>query len=365
MRNKLYAVVLILGAAATVSSCKDDDVAGVPTKPYAVPTTYSFANASYTPSTQRVKMLLELDTYLKTATTGNTGATVTPLDQAKVNNMWANTGNPFADASLNTSGINIKDATADAPLYKLYADSVLIYNTLTPAVQGTGGFIARGTGKIIVGPRGLEYGQAFLKGTMGGFLFKEAVRILTAVKSVSATDTTAAQQAFDEAFGYLSVPVNYDSSVTYANTDPNRPLHWGGYLRERGRGIQAGGIIFGAFLKGRAAISGYDVTVRNAQADIILEKWEQLAAAAALAYVQMPTASTSVGNFATQAHALSEGFGFIASLKYRAANSKLSAANYTILDNIIHKDFYALVSQTGFTDLVQAQNILKTTYGIQ
>lgn len=360
MRNKLYAVVLLLGAAATVSSCKDDD-AGVPTKPYTVPTTYSFANASYTKSTQRVKMLLELDTYLKTA---NTGATAVTLDQAKVTNMWANTNNPFADASLNTSGINLKDVTADAELYKLFADSVVKYSIATPAVQGTGGILPRGAGKIVIGPRGLEYGQAFLKGSMGAFLFKESVRILTAVKSVSATDTTAAQKAWDEAFGYFAVPVNYDSSVAYVNTDPNRPLHWGGYLRERGRGIQAGGIMFGAFLKGRAAIGGYDVTVRNAQVDIILAKWEQLAAAAALHYVTAPTASDAVGNFATQSHALSEGYGFIASLKYRAANSKLSAANFTILNNIINKDFYVLVGQAGFTDLKQAQDILKTTYGL-
>lgn len=360
MRNKLYAVVLILGATATVSSCKDDD-AGTPVKPYTVPTTYSFTNANYTKSTQRVKMLLELDTYLKTA---NAGLTTVPLNQPKLDNMWANTGNPFADASLNTSGINIKDLTTDATLYKLHADSVLIYNTGTPAVQGTGGFLPRNTGKIIVGPRGMEYGQSFLKGTMGGFLFKEAVRILTAVKSMPALDTTTTQLAWDEAFGYLAVPANYDSSIAYPNTDPNRPLHWGGYLRERGRNIQAGGIIFGAFLKGRAAIGGYDVNVRNAQVDIILAKWEQLAAAAALAYVTMPTESASIGNYASQLHALSEGFGFVKALKYRPANSKLSVANFTILEGIMNKDFYALVGQAGFTDLKQAQNILKTTYGL-
>ncbi|SIN66359.1 DUF4856 domain-containing protein [Chitinophaga niabensis] len=360
MRNKLYAVVLLLGAAATVSSCKDDD-AGTPVRPYTVPTTYSFANANYTKSTQRVKMLLELDTYLKTA---NTGLTTVPLDQAKVNNMWANTNNPFADASLNTSGVNIKDFTTDATLYKLFADSVLIYNTGTPAVAGTGGFLPRNTGKIIVGPRGMEYGQTFLKGTFSGFLFKKAVDALTAAKAKSATDTAAAQLLWDEAFGYLAVPVNYDSSLAYANTDPNRPLHWGGYLRERGRGIQAGGIIFGAFLKGRAAIGGYDVNVRNAQADIILAKWEQLAAAAALEYVTAPTASSAVGNPATQFHALSEGFGFIKTFKYRPSNSKLSAANFAILEGIMNKDFYALVNQAGFTDLKQAQNIIKTTYGL-
>lgn len=363
MRNKLYAVVLLLGAVATASSCKDDkNDAPPPVRPYTVPTTYSFATAAtnYTKASQRVKMLAELDTYLKTA---NTGLTVVPLNQDKVNNMWANTGNAFADASLNTSGVSIKELTTDATLYKLFADSVLIYNVATPAVQGTGGFLPRNTGKIIVGPRGLEYGQSFLKGTFSGFLFKEAVKNLIAVKSIAAADTTAAQKAWDEAFGYLAVPVNYDPTIDYRNDPtPIKPLHWGGYLWERGRDILAGKVIFDAFLKGRAAIGGYDVTVRNAQADIILGKWEQLAAAAAYEYVKSPT--TAAGNPASQLHALSEGFGFIAAFKYRPASSKLSAANYAILNGIISKDFYVLIGQAGFTDLVQAQTILKTTYGL-
>ena len=51
-------------------------------------------------------------------------------------------------------------------------------------------------------------------------------------------------------------------------------------------------------------------------------------------------------------------------LQYRPATSKLTAADFTTLNNIIHKDFYDLVAQPGFTDLVTAQNILKNTYGL-
>jgi hypothetical protein len=199
---------------------------------------------------------------------------------------------------------------------------------------------------------------------MGGLFFKEAVKLLSNVKTLATKDTVAAQAAWDEAFGYLAVPSNYDTSVTYASTDANKPLLWGGYLAERGKAIQAGGTIFAAFLKGRAAIGAYDKTVRDAQADIIMDKWEQLAAAAALNYVTAPTASSAVGNLGTQFHALSEGFGFILSLKYRSNKSKLSTADFNTLNNIIHKDFYVLVNQPGFTDLVTAQNILKTTYGL-
>jgi len=361
MKQSLITAATITCAVLAFSSCKKDEENGPSVKPYTVPATYTFSNASYAKSTQRVKMAVEIDGYLKLA---NTGSAIVPLDQTKLNNMFSNTGNPFADASLNASGINITQLTADASLYKSYADSVLLYNVNVPAVQGTGGLVPRSANKIIVGPKGLEYGQAFIKGTMGAMLFKEAVAALTSVKSIAASDTLSAQAKWDEAFGYLAVPTNYDTTVAYPSSDVNRPLLWGGYLAERGKGIQAGGTIFQAFLKGRAAIGGYDVAVRDAQVDIILAKWEQLAAAAALNYVTSPIASSSIGNYGTQLHGLSEGFGFILSLKYRPSGSVLSEANYQTLRTIMHKDFYTLLNEPGFTDLITAQNILKTAYGL-
>ncbi len=364
MNKNVLSVGALALAILSITSCKKDPVEPVdptPIKEYTVPTTYNFANTDYTKARQAVLMAVELDAYLKIA---NAGSTLVALDQNKINNMFANTGNPFTNTDLNSAGFNITSLTSDASLYKAYADSVVMFNTGVTASQGVGGFVPRGANKIVVGPNGVEYGQAFIKGTMGALMFKEAVALLNSVKSMSDADTAAAQKAWDAAFGYLSVPVNYDTSVVYQSADPLKPLLWGGYLAERGKAIQAGGTIFQAFLKGRAAIGGYDATVRNAQADIIMEKWEQLAAAAALNYVTAPTASSAIGNLGTQFHALSEGLGFIMAFKYRPANSKLSAADFQTLSNILHKDFYVLVNQSGFTDLVTAQNILKNTYGL-
>ncbi len=361
MRSYYLPAAALLTLAASVTSCKKDKNTDPDVKAYTVPATYNFGNANYTTSTQRIKMAVELDTYLKTA---NAGSTLVPLDKTKADNLWNNANNPYSDASLNTSGINIITPMANVSLFKSYVDSSIIYNNGTTASRGTGGFVPRGTNKIIVGPRGLEYSQAYTKGVMGSLFFKEAMRLLASVKAMDPKDTATAQAAWDQAFGYLAVPSDYDTSKTYASTDANRPLLWGGYLAERGKSIKAGGIIFSAFLKGRAAIGAYDKTVRNAQADTIMAKWEQLAAASALAYVTSPTASSAIGNLGTQFHALSEGLGFILALQYRSANSKLSAADFTTLNNIIHKDFYELINQTGFTDLTTAQNILKNTYGL-
>lgn len=358
MNKKIFIIPAIVITA--LSSCKKDDKTVEPNiKAYTVPSTYNFANAEYSKAANLVKMTVEIDAYLKTA---NVGATLVSLDQTKVNNLFANTGNPFTDAALNNSGINISNNTSDATLYKAYADSVLIYNNGTTASQGVGGFVARGSNKIIVGPKGVEYGQGFTKGTMGAMLYAKAIKALSSIKTMNTTDTTSAQALMDEAFGYLSVPIDYDPTATYASSDPKKPLLWGGYLAERGKDINAGATIFNAFLKGRAAIGGYDKAVRNEQIDIIIAKWEQLAAAAALAYVTSPTAAA--GNLGTQFHALSEGLGFILSLKYRPNTSKLSESNFNQLNAIMHKDYYELVAQTGFTDLVAAQNILKNAYGL-
>lgn len=343
-----------------LSSCdKDNDSVGV--KPYTVPTTYTFSNVNFKSSYSRNQMAEELRVYLNTA---HAGTAVTPLDAAKINNMWSNTGSPFANAALNTSGTNIKDLTSNAALIKLLVDSMVLYNTATSAVQGTGGWIPRGNNKIIIGPRGLEYIQGYAKGTMSSLFFKEAIRLLSEVKTVPVLDTIKAQGLWDEIFGNLAIPVTYDSTIAYA-AEPDKPFMWGGYLRERGRPIQAGGTLFSALLKGRAAIGGYDVATRDAQADIIIAKWEQLAARSALVYVNMPTQSNNVGNLAAQFHALSEAYGFLMALQYRHSSSKLTPANFETLKTIINKDFYVLVNQPGFADLVTAQNILKTTYNIE
>ncbi|WP_316817200.1 DUF4856 domain-containing protein [Pedobacter nyackensis] len=359
LKSSMFVALAVVG----LTSCKKDKSEEIPS--YDVPTTYNFSDASYATSTSRVRMWLEQNTY---AGTGNSGAAA--LTAAKANDFWNNTNNPFTDAALNTSGVNIAGKITDGPTYKAYFDGLVATSQslgATAATNGTAGFVNRtATGKIAVDAKGVEYSQAIAKGLMGSLLFKQAVDLLIAVK----TDATVAlqKQHFDEAFGYLAVPVNYNPNTTYANTLPvaERPLAWGGYLAERGKDIKAGEVIFNAFLKGRAAIGAKDVKVRDAQIQIILEKWEQLAAAAALAYVTSPTTGdVGLGTFpGAKLHALSEGWGFIASFKYRPATSKLTAANFTKLNDIINTNFYTLLNEPGYPKLVEAQGILKATYGL-
>ncbi len=362
MNKKLLTPILVATCLFSLNSCKkENDDNNNTVKPYIVPSTYNFANADYQKSATLVKMISEIDAYLKRP---HSGSGMVSIDQGTLNNMFNNSGNPFAAENLNSSGINLNSFTTDAALFKSFADSVILFNNGITATQGVGGWMPRGSNKIVIGPKGLEYVQAYTKGVMGALLFKNAVSALQSVRNIDVKDTLAAQKKWDEAFGLLGAPSNYSPDSSYASTNPNRPLLWGGYFAERGKKIDAGRTLFNAFVKGRAAIGAYDISVRNAKIDIILDKWEQLAAVSILEYATSPTASSNIGNLGSQLHALSEGFGFMYSLKYRPASSKLSSADYETLQAIFNKDLYSLVAQTGFTDLVTVQNILKKTYGL-
>jgi hypothetical protein len=344
-----------------LTSCDKDDTD--PIQPYEVPATYTFDGANYSSSTNRIKMAVELNSYL-----GSGSSTI--LSQEKANQLFTNTNSPFTNPDLNASGVNLADKTAEAIVFKGFMDQHVANSNAhnTPASDGSTGFIPRGSGKILVGPQGLEFNQAVAKGMMGSLFFKEVMAILSTIPTADNTTqtdgATAMQRSWDEAFGYLGIPADYDTARTYVNTDPNRPLLWGGYLAERGKPIQAGGILFEAFRKGRAAIGAKDYVVRDQQIKIIQETWEKLAAISALAYVTIPQASTSVGNLGTQFHALSEGYGFVLGLKYRPAGSKLTEANFQKLVEILSTNFYTLVNEPGFAKLKEAETILKTTYNL-
>jgi hypothetical protein len=364
--TKLITGSILALALFLFTSC-DKDSDGPSVAPYTVPAAYTFDDVNYTEATAHVKMLDGINKYLGKA---QSSMDKVVLEQSKVDNLWTNTGNAFDTAWLNTTGLSLAEITSDAPAFKAYLDALVSLSAqdLTPAADGTAGYIARNAGKILVSDKGLEYVQAFQKGMMGAALFKQAMDLLTEVplsdnNNVVPGEGTEMAHKFDLAYGYFSLPTNYDTSAEFATNNRPSLLFWGNYLRERGLYIQANDIIWKAFRTGRAAIVAKDMPEVNEQVGIIKEYWEKLAAAAAWAYVTIP--QSSAGNLASQFHALSEGAGFIAALKYRPQTSKLTDAQYQELLGIFGPDanLYDLVSDPSFTQLNAAKEILRSAYG--
>lgn len=362
MKKRVLAVTAITCSVFVISCDKDDDFN------YTVSDAYNYTNVEFAEATATVNMWQGFQTYL------GRGAT-RQLSQDTVNYLWSNTNNAFTaefisnlpntPAQINASGFNLVSKVTDAAVIKALADSMVkisaFYNT-----NGAEGKPGK-QGNRIFNHSGFEFNQGVAKGLMGALVLAKVIQHLDASVSadnstVTAGKGTAMEHEWDMAFGYVGIPKDYDTTKAYAGTDVNRPLAVGGYFGERGKYIKAGGTVYEAFRKGRAAIAAKDYNARNAAINTIKEYIEKTFAAACYYYISHPQAITDKPS---QLHELSEGRGFIIALKYRASNSKLTAANYqTLLDILgVSQSAYALINDASFTKLKQAQQILTTAYG--
>lgn len=352
-RNASHIGLSILAAAFTFVSCTDKKEVG-PT--YTVPQTYSFENVNYSGQTARLNMLSELDTYIKT---GNNGSV---LDAQKMKNMFANTNSPFADASLNTSGKQLKDKTIATaqPTFEGYFDAMAIASLSagSPALNGKAGLLTTADNKkYLVDANGVEYGQLIQKGLMGAVFYFQAVEgYLTDQKIGPGVDNTTVQPGegtkmehhFDEAFGYFGAPVDFPTNV--ANT-----RYWANYSNKVNAALGSNQKMMDAFLKGRAAISAKDMKAKDAAVATLRNEWERLVAASAIH--ELNAAKNNLADQAKKSHYLSEAKGFVMGLKFKT-DRKLTDAQYNEVMAKIGTNFY---NTTG-TDIAAAVDLLSTIY---
>jgi len=350
--------------AILFTSCKKDDVIA----PYTTPTTYNFSNVENKEAAARISMWAGYTGLLGKSNTRQ-------LNQDTINYLWNNTNNAFTAENgsnipytfdvLNALGtsFSLSAKVADAAFFKSLADSMKNISQYysSPASRGVPGKI----GSRIFNHTGLEFNQAVAKGLMGALQLSNIITQLDASRSADNTTEvtgqgTAMQHAWDLAYGYVGIPATYDTAIAYTSAIVDRPLAIGGYFAERGKYIQSGFKISEAFRKGRAAIGAKDYATRDAAIATIKEYLEKTLAAALYYYI---TAPQTQAELSAKFHGLSEGYGFALGLKYRAANSPLTAANYQALLDIIKTDFYELADDATNTKLKQAQTILTTAYG--
>ena len=337
----LFGAVLII----TVSACKKEETptpdppVTPPTPSYTVPTTYNFSSADFSSSTKRIAMLGELSTYIKTTHIITAHGA---LDGQKLKDMYANVNSQFTDGALNTSGIQLKDKTgnafnAQAEFEANFMDAVSASATAsanpdtTTASNGVAGKLITGTRYILVDTAGFEYKEYVEKGIMGAVFYYQAATILNNISAFDNTTvtggTTAQERAWDEAFGYFGVPIDFPMNVTGLK-------NWGSYCNAvsaaLGGSTTTNATIMNAWLKGRAAISNKDNGGRDAARDIVVKTWEKVSAARFITYVK--GAKANIIAQATFNHNLSEGVGLIRAFKYNSAKT-VSDADIDLLLN--------------------------------
>ncbi|UOE46249.1 DUF4856 domain-containing protein [Mucilaginibacter sp. SMC90] len=339
MKNNFTTLGAVALSLLVVAGCKkSDDKADAPIA-YDIPTTYNFSNANFADATTRLGMITEIQNVEKVATTGT-------VDAQKAKNMFANSSSPFVTAAYNTSGLQLKDQTAAS----FQTDVLRFIDTLT-AVSQTGKPAARGVAgvgtssanaatKYALTANGMNYAQVFNKTIMGGLITFQIVNVMNAANGGTIDNTTvtngstALEHAWDLAFGYWGVPIDFPTN----KTNP-KPVLWGSYSTQVDSGFHANKILMDAFLKGRAAISHKDTKTIQAQSTIILQAMERLTGAAALQEVK--EVKESINDNIARNSRLSECYGFIYSLKYNPKRV-ITDAQIDALLALFPKNFYDL-----------------------
>lgn len=323
--------LLSLPLLATLSSCKKDTgpeptPTPTPTPGYQVPTSYNFTNAEYSDATKRIAMLGELVTLIRSTHT-TTAATQPTLSAQSLKNMYSNTSSPFLDATLNTSGIQLKDQTSNQfgfplDLENAFDDAELASitsaanPTVSSASSGTAGKLVSTTRAVLVNANGFEYKELAEKGLMGAFIYHKAISNLININSFDNTTLvgglTAQEKAWDEAFAYFGVPTSFPTNTVGLK-------YWGSYSNSVNSAIGSNTTMMNAFLKGRAAISNKDAAPRDEAKTTLIAMWEKIGAAKCISYLK--GAKNNISDQATLHHNLSEAYGFIIGFKYNSAKT--------------------------------------------
>lgn len=335
-------------------SCSDDE--HVNTINIDTPTTYSFlrdgaSTVSFDGQTTRIKMATELVNAMN-----DSGQSSTDLIEMYSNQTSTGTAaDPFTDESLNASTKSIKSkVAASADLFSTNATEAVeikakiqswiiaqteevFQNFETLAEAGMAGQIADGSSVRYVNSKGLEYNQAVNKSIIGALMIDQICNnylspiVLDEADNINNNDATITEDGktytnmehkWDEAYGYL-FGLSTDASDPIATLGEDSFLNK--YLSRVNDDADFAGIaneIFDALRIGRAAIVAGAYDVRDEQAEIIKDKLAQVIAARAIYYLQNGKIALASQDFGGAFHDLSEGFGFIYSLRFvRAANS--------------------------------------------
>lgn len=358
MKKYLSILCTISTAVILMAGCKkDNSPTPDPTPIYTIPTTYNFTNANFADATTRLGMFTEFSTLLKNSLTGT-------FDAAKAKAMLTNTSSPFATAAYNTSGLQLNDQFAVA--YKTdvlsFIDTLAKVNavattTASRGIAGTGASSANATSKYSLTGLGVNYAQVINKSMMGALISYQIVTIMDGIANQTYDNTTvvngstAMEHAWDMAFGYWGVPIDFPTNKTGAKL-------YGSYSTQVDSGYKANKILMDAYLKGRAAVSAKDKPVITAQATIILNVMEKLTAASTLQEVKEAKASIS-DNIARNSR-ISELYGFLYSIKYNPKKVATDAQINAMLA-LLPKSYYDLT----LTDINAIRDAVATKYGFE
>ena len=411
---KLIAITMFL----FVASCdKDEDNDHLSD----IPTSFNFANASYGGQTDRIYMLKELETYLKTVSDGDV------IDAAVAKAMYANDGYTWTSEYFALNGQPTKQlknktasddqdniealidelATLSAAAVPLTDDDAFIesvmgssgltscsaaidylassYNyTLDQSCSwdGTPGFDFGGmtlgdycqascgsddavslTGSYMFNANGFEPVQLIVKGIMGSCFYYQGTSVYLSDAKMNVDNDVAALTGDTD---YTDMQHHFDESFGYLGApidmsiaNPDGGNYWAKYAKKTTAGglTTIDNLMQDGFIAGRHAINNMDYDARDVAISVIQAEWEMIPVASALYYLN--SSLDAIADDATRNHALSEAIAFMSALKWNSSGTVTPAQ----VDDMIAMlgDNLFNISATMISD---TRDALAAAYGI-
>jgi hypothetical protein len=307
------------------------------------PDTYDFTRegattVSYSGQTTRIAMADELtNNHFKDESTSLT----------ELNNMFA-LGTGFDDVTLTGrkirektgSSVDFFDGNSENVQIKAYFDDLItdqvdnvFTNWSTTASAGNPGQITDGDDTRYINAKGIENNQIFAKGLIGAMQVDQALnsymtRIETAdneTTSLAAGEYNDMEHFFDEAYGYL--------------LNPNDGSFFGKYLPKVASNPNFSEVqteIEQAFRIARQAIVDQKYDVRDQAIEVLRYQVSTVVAVRTIYYLQAGKNALTAGNQGTACHDLSEGIGFLYSLRFtRKSNVKETYFSKSEIDGFL------------------------------
>ena len=353
--KSLFNASLLLGTVLLLmTSCDPTE----DTNDYDIPTTYSeFENVSYSGQTQRLAMLTEMTTYMKTANTSGTS-----LDADKLKAMYANTANAgFTGTYDDSKQLKSKTLEAAQANFETYMEKMAeaSQSTLAAAVNQAGVAVSLDlTKSYLLNDNGVEYTQIIEKGLMGACFYYQATDVYFGFdkmnvdnETITAGEGTEMEHHWDEAFGYLGAPKEFPVST-------DGLAFWAKYSNTVNATLNTNQHLMDALLKGRAAITNKDLDTRDEAIMEARAAWELIVAGASIHYYN--GALENANDFALRAHALSEAVAFTYSLQFNPQKSLTNSQVNEILiklggsSDVTEMNFY----NTTDSDIQAAKDLL-------
>ena len=335
-----------------LTACITDDEPDTPQ--LTVPDTYSFerdgqSTVSFSGQTTRLRMATELVGAMK-----DFDETTTDRLLSMYRNEAPGGGdvNPFASAELNQAEQSVRSKVAASADYfsantaegraikNQFEDwmtrqvNEVFPNEEVLAEPGVAGQIADGNSVRYVNAQGLEYDQLVTKGLIGALVLDQVLNNYLSPAVLDRGDSQAENSAetledgenytymehrWDEAYGYVygTAPNPTDPNATLGENDAFM-FKYIGRVEGDASFVGTAETIFEAFKRGRTAIVEDEYELRDEQIAILQKELSEIISIRAVHYLQQAKDAINQPNpnYGTAFHDLSEGYGFIYSLRF-------------------------------------------------